>query len=55
MTTNITNLNKLFDNDKENKVFMLLDFTKKRGYCWPLYTGDFDITYNDVYEGCQAL
>lgn len=53
---NITNLNKLFDNDKENKVFMLLDFTKRKGdIADPWYTGDFDITYNDVYEGCQAL
>lgn len=53
---NISNLKKLFDNDKDNKIFMLLDFTKRKGdIADPWYTGNFDVTYDDVYEGCQAL
>ncbi len=43
---------------KENahKVKCLLDFTPHpRAIADPWYTGDFDATYDDIAEGCNAL
>jgi protein-tyrosine phosphatase len=35
---------------------MLLDFGKApRAIADPWYTGNFDVTYRDVKEGCEAL
>jgi protein-tyrosine phosphatase len=35
---------------------MLMDFTKRRGdVADPWYTGDFEATWIDVLEGCEAL
>lgn len=53
---NITNIHRILGNDIDKKVFRLLDITKKpRDIADPWYTGDFDQTYEDVYEGCLAL
>lgn len=53
---NIININRILGDDKENKIFRLLDLTEhKRDIADPWYTGDFDLTYEDVYEGCHAL
>ena len=35
---------------------MLMDFTQRHGnVADPWYTGDFEATWRDVLEGCQAL
>ena len=35
---------------------MLMDFTTRPGdVADPWYTGDFEATWRDVLEGCQAL
>lgn len=55
---NIRNINRIIGNgDPEGKVNMLLDFTERRGQeiADPWYTGNFDETYRDVKEGCEAL
>ena len=53
---NMRNLNRIITDDPENKVFKLLDFAgKNRDIADPWYTGNFDETYDDVVEGCQAL
>ena len=53
---NLRNLNRIITDDPENKVFKLLDFAgKNRDIADPWYTGNFDETYDDVVEGCQAL
>lgn len=55
---NIRNINKIIGNgDPERKVSKLLDFTDRKGadIADPWYTGDFDATYRDVKEGCEAL
>ena len=42
--------------DPEHKIGLLLDFTgHPRDIADPWYTGDFDATYEDVREGCEAL
>ncbi len=53
---NITNMNRIVGQDPEKKIRRLLDYTKDaRDIADPWYTGDFDQTYRDVYEGCEAL
>ena len=43
--------------DPKGKVSKLLDFTERTGQdiADPWYTGNFDRTYEDVKEGCEAL
>ena len=51
---NINNILKIIGQDKENKVYRLLDFSENsRDIADPWYTGNFDITYDDVEEGCK--
>ena len=55
---NIRNINQILGNgDPDAKVAKLLDFTKRKGQdiADPWYTGNFDVTYEDVKEGCEAL
>ena len=54
---NIRNLMRIIGEDPENKVHMLLDFTERKGesIADPWYTGNFDITYDDIVEGCEGL
>ena len=53
---NITNILRIVGEDKENKVCRLLDFSESpRDIADPWYTGDFDITYYDVEEGCTKF
>lgn len=53
---NIRNLSRIIPNDKDNKIKLLLDFSDSpRNIADPWYTGNFDDTYNDIIEGCEAL
>ena len=53
---NIKNIIRIIDDDKENKVYKLLDFTEKpRDIIDPWYYGNFDSTYYDIDEGCRAF
>ena len=53
---NIANMLRLFDGDPDGKIRRLLDYCDRpRDIADPWYTGDFDATYEDVYEGCTAL
>jgi protein-tyrosine phosphatase len=53
---NIKNVLRIFGEDKEQKVHRLLDFsTYPRDIADPWYTGNFDETYKDISEGCEAL
>ena len=53
---NLYNLKYLIGDDTENKVYRLLDFTNNpHDVADPWYTGDFEITLNDVVQGCNAL
>ena len=53
---NIPNILRIVGEDKENKVFKLLDFTKTpRNIADPWYTGDFITTYYDIVYGCEEF
>ena len=53
---NIKNILRIIGNDKDNKVSRLLDFSNNpRDIADPWYTGNFNITYLQIVEGCQAL
>ena len=53
---NLRNLNRIIGSDPDGKVHKLLDFAgKDRDIADPWYTGNFDDTYADVVEGCEAL
>lgn len=53
---NIRNIFRIIGSDPKGKVRRLLDFTSHpRDIADPWYTGDFDITYQDISEGCTAL
>ena len=55
-TANIRNLNRMLKGDPEDKVYKLLSFAGSgRDIADPWYTGNFDITYDDVVEGCDGF
>lgn len=53
---NIANLRRIMGQDPGKKIIRLLDFTHHPGdIADPWYTGDFDQTYQEVFEGCEGL
>ena len=51
--SNIRNILRIVGDDKEKKVYRLLDFSKNpRDIADPWYTENFTVTYHDVIEGC---
>jgi len=55
-SANIRNLNRMLKNDPEGKIYKFLTFAGSgRDIADPWYTGNFDATYADLAEGCQAL
>ena len=53
---NTKNLFRLIGEDKTGKVKRLLDFSSRpKDIANPWYTGNFDVTYEDILEGCEAL
>ena len=53
---NLRNLKRMFGEDTEHKISLLMDYTHRPGdVADPWYTGDFEATWRDVSEGCQGL
>lgn len=54
---NLRNIDRIIGSDYLHKVSLLLDFTNRKGesIADPWYTGDFDITYNDIVEGLEGF
>ena len=53
---NIANMLHVFGSDPDGKICRLLDYTSSPGdIADPWYTGDFDLTYDDVCAGCKAF
>ena len=53
---NMRNMKRFWGGDPEGKLRMLLDYTDRPGeVADPWYSGDFEATGRDVYEGCSNL
>ncbi len=53
---NIRNMRAICGGDPDGKICKLMDLTNRPGdVADPWYTRDFDATWRDVTEGCQAL
>lgn len=54
--SNISDIYRIIGDDPDKKVCKLLDFTgKSRNIADPWYTGNFDVTYDDIKEGLTAF
>lgn len=54
--SNIINIKRIVGEDKNNKIYKLLDFTKNpRDIEDPWYTGRFNNVYDEITEGCKAF
>lgn len=54
---NIRNLNRIIGTDIDHKVSLLLDYCNRpnQDIADPWYTGNFDVTYDDIVNGCTGL
>ena len=52
---NIRNLMRIIGDDPEGKVCLLKDYTAGGDVADPWYTGNFDITYEEILAGCTAI
>ncbi len=53
---NTKDLKSILGHDKDNKITRLMDYTNNpRNIRDPWYTGNFEETYDDVVEGCEAF
>lgn len=53
---NVRDILRIVGTDYENKVHRLLDFSDNpRDIADPWYTHNFDVTYDDIVEGCEAF
>lgn len=54
--SNLRRMERICSGDSEGKMHRLMDFTSRPGdVADPWYTGDFEATWEDVNEGCEAL
>ena len=52
----IRDMRRILGSAAAHKIKKLLDYTPRGGdVADPWYTNRFDIAYNDIYEGCEAL
>ena len=55
-SANIRNINRIAGGDMGDKIYKLPSFAgQNKDIADPWYTGNFDDTYNDVLEGCEAF
>lgn len=53
---NIRNMHRICGGDPEGKIRRLLDYTTHPGQVAdPWYTGNFEQTWQDVWDGCQGI
>ncbi|MGN0276796.1 MAG: low molecular weight protein-tyrosine-phosphatase [Hominisplanchenecus sp.] len=53
---NLRNMRRMLGADPQHKLCLLLDFAdQSRDIADPWYTGNFDRTYEDIVEGCEAF
>ena len=54
--SNIKNIKRIVGEDVDNKISKLLDYSDNpRDIADPWYTQNFELTYNDIVEGCNGF
>ena len=54
--SNVINIKRIVGEDVDDKIYRLLDFSDTpRDITDPWYTGNFEITFNDIVEGCNGF
>ncbi len=55
-SANIRNMIRILGGDPEGKVHKLMDYTDRGGdVADPWYTGEFDVAFKDICDGCKSL
>ncbi len=54
-SANIRNMTRMLGGDPEGKIRKLMDYVGGGDVADPWYSGNFQVTYRDIYEGCEAL
>ena len=55
-SSNLRGMQRICGGDPEHKFSLLMEHTNRPGdVADPWYTGDFEATWRDIYEGCTAL
>lgn len=53
---NLRNMQRMWPKDPLNKIHLIMDYTDKpRAVADPWYTGNFELTYNDLEEGIDGF
>lgn len=53
---NLRNMTRIAGGDPDHKIHKLLEYAgSSRAIADPWYTGNFDVTYDDIREGCEAF
>ncbi|MBQ7834182.1 MAG: low molecular weight phosphotyrosine protein phosphatase [Ruminiclostridium sp.] len=54
-SANIRNMTRMLGGDPDRKIRKLMDYVGGGDVADPWYSGNFQVTYRDIYEGCTAL
>ena len=54
-SANIRNMTRMLGGDPDGKIRKLMDYVGGGDVADPWYSGNFQVTYRDIYEGCKAL
>ncbi|MBQ7981423.1 MAG: low molecular weight phosphotyrosine protein phosphatase [Oscillospiraceae bacterium] len=54
-SANSRNMTRLLGGDPEGKIRKLMDYVGGGDVADPWYSGNFQVTYRDIYAGCEAL
>lgn len=54
-SANIRNMTRMLGGDPEEKIRKLMDYVGGGDVADPWYSGNFQVTYRDIYNGCKAL
>ena len=54
--SNLRLIRRIIPSDLEGKIHLLMSYTgRSRDVADPWYTGDFETTFQDILEGCEAM
>ena len=54
-SANIRNMTRMLGGDPDGKIRKLMDYVGGGDVADPWYSGNFQVTYQDIYNGCTAL